>query len=391
MPGKVLLINPNAIEQQVYKAAFDARRFNVLTARDGLSGMRLAMAHSPEAVVIDFMLGDMDGLDLLARLRQTIKHDTALLMLIPQLNIEQRLRCFQLGADDCVPKTTDPRELAAKLEPMLARINRARSAAGRRETGRVISFFSAKGGVGTSTIAANGGARMAQQMGVELIIVDLVLPLGSTGQLLGLVGETTLAQVTSLAPEALEQGLVRAALATRDGLGFSALLGSRRLDEAQKVRPVTIVPLFNVLRGMADYVFVDVGRSFSAISKPVLSMSEHIVVVFSPDLLTVQLTRVALESLLELDILPDRIVLLMNRAVGREGMSRHEAEGILSLPVSLTIPYEGDSFTLAANRGVPFVMKEPNAPATAMFTELARRLHESTRPTAARGPSLALR
>src|SRR5476649_230925 len=71
------------------------------------------------AVILDLMLPDMDGLDVCRRLRAT--HDTPVLMLTARGDAIDRIVGLELGADDYLPKPFEPRELLARLRALLRR------------------------------------------------------------------------------------------------------------------------------------------------------------------------------------------------------------------------------------------------------------------------------
>jgi len=71
------------------------------------------------AVILDLMLPDMDGLDVCRRLRAT--HDTPVLMLTARGDAIDRIVGLELGADDYLPKPFEPRELLARLRAILRR------------------------------------------------------------------------------------------------------------------------------------------------------------------------------------------------------------------------------------------------------------------------------
>src|SRR6202035_5890081 len=82
-----------------------------------------------DAVVLDLMLPDMDGLDVCRQVRAT--SDTPVLMLSARGDAIDRIVCLELGADDYLPKPFQPRELLARLRAILRRRVRGGAAAER--------------------------------------------------------------------------------------------------------------------------------------------------------------------------------------------------------------------------------------------------------------------
>lgn len=93
--------------------------FRTQRAATGAAAMQLAAAESFDAVILDLMLPDADGLDLCRNLRT--KSDIPVLMLTARGDPLDRVVGLELGADDYLPKPFEPRELLARLRAILRR------------------------------------------------------------------------------------------------------------------------------------------------------------------------------------------------------------------------------------------------------------------------------
>jgi hypothetical protein len=60
---------------------------------------------------------------------------------------------------------------------------------------------------------------------------------------------------------------------------------------------------------------------------------------------------------------------ILNRAVGLEGLTKSEAEGIIGIPIKMTLPYMGSNFTLANNLNQPITTKYPRDTASIVFKD----------------------
>ena len=100
----------------------------VLSARDGLSGLRLAREAKPDVVVLDIMLPRLDGMEICRTLRE--ESSTPIIMLTARVEEDDRLAGLDLGADDYVTKPFSPKELAARVRAVLRRAGRDESESG---------------------------------------------------------------------------------------------------------------------------------------------------------------------------------------------------------------------------------------------------------------------
>ena len=115
-------------EPQIAEIATDYLRhagFDVLVAGDGVRALDLARGRRPDAVVLDLGLPRLDGLEVARALRR--ESDVPIIMLTARVEEDDRLRGFEIGADDYINKPFSPRELVARVQAVLRR--------GRRETG----------------------------------------------------------------------------------------------------------------------------------------------------------------------------------------------------------------------------------------------------------------
>lgn len=103
----------------------EAEGFSLTCAHDGASGLEAARSGSYQAIILDVMLPEMNGLDVLRGLRQTC--NTPLLMLSARGEPIDRILGLELGADDYLAKPCDPRELVARLRALMRRSQGAQS------------------------------------------------------------------------------------------------------------------------------------------------------------------------------------------------------------------------------------------------------------------------
>ncbi len=90
-------------------------------APDVATGLARLRSHRPDALLLDVMLPDGDGFDVLRQLRGGLAPDLPVLMLTARGDATDRIVGLEMGADDYLPKPFDPRELLARLHAVLRR------------------------------------------------------------------------------------------------------------------------------------------------------------------------------------------------------------------------------------------------------------------------------
>jgi DNA-binding response OmpR family regulator len=85
------------------------------------AGLRTLRASAPDIVVLDLMLPDMDGFAVCRKIRETSR--VPILMLTARGEVTDRIVGLELGADDYLPKPFEPRELVARMQAVLRRLD----------------------------------------------------------------------------------------------------------------------------------------------------------------------------------------------------------------------------------------------------------------------------
>lgn len=107
---------------QLLKFHFEREQFEVADTPSGEGALRLVQDLSPDAVLLDWMLEDLSGLEVCRRLRQNPSTNTIpIIMLTARIDENDRLRGFGVGVDDYVTKPFSPRELIARVQAALRR------------------------------------------------------------------------------------------------------------------------------------------------------------------------------------------------------------------------------------------------------------------------------
>ena len=123
----VLVIEDDRQIRRVVQGYLEQAGLRVLAAADGERGLALAEHEKPALIVLALMLPGLDGWEITRRLRRS--HDPALanvylLMLTARVEEAERVAGLQLGADDYMLKPFSPRELVARVQAALRRLQR---------------------------------------------------------------------------------------------------------------------------------------------------------------------------------------------------------------------------------------------------------------------------
>src|SRR5579872_3915903 len=116
---RVLVVDDDAELWQLVTRFLAREGYEISWASNGAAGVERALAEPYSLIMLDVMLPDTDGFDVLRRIRQQSR--TPVLMLTARGDTLDRIRGLEMGADDYLPKPFDPAELAARIRAILRR------------------------------------------------------------------------------------------------------------------------------------------------------------------------------------------------------------------------------------------------------------------------------
>jgi two-component system alkaline phosphatase synthesis response regulator PhoP len=122
MAKKILVIEDDPAISRLVDYSLRHEGYEVVTASNGLEGIRKAHHETPDLVILDVMLPGMDGFEICHRLRS--EPDTAqllILMFSAKAQEVDKKTGLKVGADDYLPKPASPAEIVSRVAKLLAR------------------------------------------------------------------------------------------------------------------------------------------------------------------------------------------------------------------------------------------------------------------------------
>jgi two-component system, OmpR family, response regulator len=115
----ILVIDDDPNLREVVRVALELQHFDVVEAADGRAGLDAFARHTPQAVVLDLMMPELDGFEVCRRLRASSR--VPIVFLSSRDDELDRVLGLELGGDDYVTKPFSPRELVARVKAVLRR------------------------------------------------------------------------------------------------------------------------------------------------------------------------------------------------------------------------------------------------------------------------------
>jgi pilus assembly protein CpaE len=384
MAAKILVVDDDPNVQRLLSYTLKQEGYEVVMAADGAEGFRLWGAEGPALILLDVMLPKLDGYQVATKIRaEEVDAHVPIIMLTAEAEVEQKIRGLRAGADDYLVKPFHPAELLARIKSLLARFAPKDLLVGRPPLGHVLAFYGAKGGVGTTTIAINVAIALQRELGRRVCLVDANLQFGDHRVFLDL-GLDRKSIVDAVSAPTIDADLLRGVLVEHDSK-IDLLLAPPTPEQAELVTKEHLTQVIDVLRGLYDYVVVDVDKRLDDMNLGVFDAAEQLFVVLTADLSCLKNVRLVLETLAHIGYEGDRVKLVLNRSNAFTGINAKTAEGALRHPIDLQVLNEYRGAISALNSGAPVMSTKADSPLGRSFHDLARAIDRGL----ASGPATA--
>ncbi len=378
MPGStILVIDGDPASRSYIATVLEKEGHRVLQAALGKEGLIFAWRDHPDLIVLEPALPDLTGEELAGRLRSDPRSAKIPLVALARDASPARIQsCRDAGFNEYVVK--GPQAISSLIPTITMLLGGEQIAA--KEGGLLISFLSAKGGTGTSCLCANLAWNVAEQhKDASVVVADLVLPIGSIAGIVGYREQQNIVTVAAMPSAETTPNFLRNGLPRMEEWQFHLLAGSPDPQHGNELNVGRIDELIAGLKLAYDYVFLDLGRSLSRISLPLIEQADLVVMVLGADTSTVTLARVVWDYLKSKQVQPTSIFPILNRAVGLEGLTKAEIEQALGLPIRTSVPYLGGNFSMANNQHQPYPVKFPRDTASIVMKETAQQMVEAAK------------
>lgn len=356
-------------------------------ATDGEEGIQMALELQPDIVLMDINMPGVDGITASERISQQVPFCQIIMMSV-QGEADYLRRSMLAGAreflikpfssDELVSSVRRVYQLGATRRQAMPTMPHTPSAAatyaeaGPKTAGKIVSVFSAKGGVGCSTIAVNVAIALQQNAASKVALVDSSLQFGDVGVLLNLYASRTIADLASMADE-LDNELISDVLIAHSS-GVKALLAPPRPEVADTVTPLLVTDVLDRLRSEFDIIIVDTGSVLDDVVLNVLDISDKIIVVTTPEIPAIKNAKLFFEVTEALEYEHDRIMFVLNKTDKRINIRAEDIEANIKYKIQGQLPLDERAVTTAVNQGIPFVLGDKNSAITQAAIAVGKQL-----------------
>lgn len=267
------------------------------------------------------------------------------------------LSAMQAGVLEFLPKPVTPDSVVEAID-RLGRKTGKRRRKDQKKPGKLISFFSAKGGSGSTSLAANTAVEIQRLTRKRTLLVDLDLELGETALLLGMDPRFSIVDLVKNFHR-VDAGLL-ASYIERHESGVELLSAPYEPADFEAVSGDRVGQILQFLKQRYDYVVVDTPKTFNPITLTSFENADQLLLVTTADLQSLRNLTRCLPLLRKVGRTrkEDWLKLVVNRYDPRNVISLGEVRKTLGLDVFWKIRNDYQAVMESVNEGVPAVMRE---------------------------------
>ncbi len=357
-------------------------------AINGRQGIEMAIEFKPHIVLMDINMPDMDGITATKEMSFQAPFSQVIIMSV-QAERHYMKQAMAAGARDFQPKPFTSEELIRCVRRVydigranyqqLEAIDRAKAQldAQSPETGPgrvgtpVIALYSPKGGIGTSTLAANLAVALQREYG-DIVLMDADLQFGDI--LVHLNTRATRTVSDLIHHDELDIELLPDILLPHNS-GLKLLLAPPRPEFADAITPDMVGQIIKGLRRDFKMVLVDTHSKLDDKTMAILDEADYILLLTAPELTAIKSAKQFLELADLLEFGSDRLGVVINRANVPGGISIQQIAKVLKLRHAYFVPYD-PRIHIAINKGIAVTQQDSGTPSAQAIARLAKEIRQ---------------
>lgn len=374
-----LVVSPDAALRRELSLHFEkqAEIQSACIEAESLSrGYDLAIARRPTATLVDLRDNPIETLQVISRMHEQAPETKIVGIYNPlqlPVNLDQSelfLEGIRNGLFDFLrlPLVAEDAQRIFDRVATPAAVPATREANGRQ--GRVIGFFSNKGGVGKTTLASNVAVALARYFPDEVAIVDASLEIGNVRDYFNVEPQYSLFDAVA-AKDRLDRDLLMGIMAYHKPTRVAILDTPRKLEQTAHISDEDITQVILSMQTAFRYVIVDTLPIFNAVNLAVGDLSDYIVILTEAIVPTIKGTRDLLAMLGEAGYPQERIRIVLNRYTRFSGnVDAQWVAQSLKRAIDYVLPYD-KALHEHANLGKPYLSSRPQTKMAEQIERLA--------------------
>ena len=221
-----------------------------------------------------------------------------------------------------------------------------------------IMVLGTKGGTGKSFVAVNLAIDLFNQSKSDVILFDIDYKSADDATILNIIPQITIHDLLQKTDK-LDFDLLNSSL-TNCSCGIRFLPAPINSIEAEYISSEQTREIIDMLAKISDYIVIDTPAYFSEDVLSILESIDYMVIIATMDILSIKNLKESLYILKQLRFPKNKIILILNRANSKVGLTIEEIENYIKEKIDITIPSD-KMVTLSINKGTPLIIEAPKS------------------------------
>jgi pilus assembly protein CpaE len=354
-------------------------------ARTGREAIDVSKDVKPDVLLMDINMPDMDGIAATEIIRKSVPFAQIVILSI-QNDSNYMRRAMLAGARDFLTKPPTIDELNSAIRragamaheerlkipqvssPQASRVGGAYPLSSVLAGGKVITFYSPKGGSGCTTLATNLAVCLNNE-DTSVVIVDANLQFGDVAVFLNEQGKFSILDLAPRADE-LDAEIINSVTIRHSQSGIKILAAPMKPEQSDQVTAEQFSKVIRYLRNMYSYIIIDTASALQNITASAINNSDLLILLTTQDIPSIKNSRLFLDEIDGLGFDRRRIIFVMNKFDKRIGITPEKVSENLKQEISAVIPFE-ERVIVSVNRGIPFLLVDKSRPLSRSILSLA--------------------
>ena len=368
----VLLIDRDENSRSVIKAYLTEIEGVGIAAEfsDFEEGFKLA-GNSGRCIVVVDVSENLDRISSAIKELKTLNSEAFVVALSNRAFADVIIKALRSGAKEFIAKPVIKTEFVEIFKSIIKDINSEEA----KDTCKIISTFSNKGGIGKTSIAVNLAVELAQMSKEKVALIDLNLQLGDVATFLDMTPPFAMDYIADNINNLDEDELLKA-MTRYKNTSLYVIADPLNIDKSKDITAEQIKNILTALKKTFSYIVIDIGTNIDSKTITALDFSDLILLIAIVNLPAIRSTQRCMELFDKLGYNADKIKLVLNRYMENEDIKTSDIEEVVKQKVYWKIPNNYLIMMSAINKGVPVNEINPDSNVAVNYKEFASKISD---------------
>ena len=368
----VLLIDRDENSRSVIKAYLTEIEGVGIAAEfsDFEEGFKLA-GNSGRCIVVVDVSENLDRISSAIKELKTLNSEAFVVALSNRASADVIIKALRSGAKEFIAKPVIKTEFVEIFKSIIKDINSEEA----KDTCKIISTFSNKGGIGKTSIAVNLAVELAQMSKEKVALIDLNLQLGDVATFLDMTPPFAMDYIADNINNLDEDELLKA-MTRYKNTSLYVIADPLNIDKSKDITAEQIKNILTALKKTFSYIVIDIGTNIDSKTITALDFSDLVLLIAIVNLPAIRSTQRCMELFDKLGYNADKIKLVLNRYMENEDIKTSDIEEVVKQKVYWKIPNNYLIMMSAINKGVPVNEINPDSNVAVNYKEFTSKISD---------------